>query len=309
MSARDFFPGSSSIAASISWGDANGSFVPYDTKDLLKRSELCLSCHLGNADKSVDHEMLAAGHPDLTFELDSFTAVMPRHWKPDKDPWASVRAWSIGQAVQLREGLRQLERRAKGNPWPEYAELDCFSCHHALGKPADSWRQELGYAGRKPGTPTWNQSRVAVLRHIVKDADPQAAAQLDAAMAKVAASMSTLSPARDAVAQGALAAAEPAHRAVQLLASRKYDQASAVRLLAELAADADAIGNAGERSAEQAVMAADVLYLACSKNGKLANDADIKAAIDAMFQQLENPSAYNPQRFRDQLARIKPRLP
>lgn len=283
----------------------------YDTKDLVKRSELCLSCHLGTADKSVDHEMLAAGHPDLTFELDSFSAVMPRHWKehPEKDPWANVRAWSVGQAVQLREALRQLERRSRGPNWPEYAELDCFSCHHALTKPADSWRQEMGYSGRKPGTPPWNNSRIAVLRHIVRDADPQLAQQLDGEMAKVAASMNRLAPAREAVAQTASSAGEVAGRALDRLASRKYDQASALRMLGEISADADAISEGGERSAEQAVMASDVLALACAKNGKLPNEAEVKAAIDAMFQQLENPSSYNPQRFREQLARIKSRLP
>ena len=283
----------------------------YDTKDLVKRTELCLSCHLGTADKSVDHEMLAAGHPDLTFELDSFSAVMPRHWKEhlEKDPWASVRGWGVGQAVQLRESLRQLERRARGPDWPEYAELDCFSCHHALAKPADSWRQELGYPGRPPGTPPWNRSRMVVLRHVVRDADPQLAQQLDAEMAKVAAAMSRLAPARETVGQSASSAGEVAGRAVNRLASRNYDQTSALRLLGEISADADAISDGGERSAEQAVMASDVLALACAKNGKLANEAEIKAAIDAMFQQLENPSSYNPQRFREQLARIKSRLP
>lgn len=281
----------------------------YDTKELVKRSELCLSCHLGTAEKAVDHEMIAAGHPDLAFELDSYTAVMPRHWKPEKDPWASVRGWSVGQAVQLREGLRQLDRRARSGNWPEYAELDCFACHHALTKPADSWRQQTGYPSRKPGTPPWNNSRIAVLRHIVRDADPQLAQQLDGEMAKVAASMERLSPAREAAGQTASSAGGIANRAVELLASRKHGQASALRLLGEISADADAISNGGERSAEQAVMAADALYLACSRNGKLANDAELKAAIDAMFQQLENPSSYNPQRFREQLGKIKSHLP
>ena len=281
----------------------------YDTKDLVKRSELCLSCHLGTADKSVDHQMLAAGHPDLTFELDSFSAVMPRHWKPDKDPFAGVRAWSVGQGVQLREGLRRLERRAHGGAWPEYAELDCFSCHHALAKSDESWRQQLGYAGRKPGSPPWNSSRTAVLRLIVADADPALASQLDAEMSRLAAAMSHLSPAKDAVSQSASSAEGAAGRVVERLAARKYDQASTLRLLGALSADADSISSGGERSAEQAVMAADVLYLAGSKNGKLANDADIKAAIDAMFLQLENPSTYSPLRFREPLSRVKPRLP
>ena len=85
----------------------------YDTRDLTKRTEKCLSCHLGNEEKSVDHEMIAAGHPDLYFELDSFSAVMPRHWKEpgepgepeNSDPWYDVRELSTGQAVQLQQSL------------------------------------------------------------------------------------------------------------------------------------------------------------------------------------------------------------
>src|SRR5947209_15106732 len=53
------------------------SFPTRRSSDLEK----CLSCHLGDPDKYVDHEMIAAGHPDLYFEQASFEAVMPRHWK------------------------------------------------------------------------------------------------------------------------------------------------------------------------------------------------------------------------------------
>src|SRR5579872_995436 len=45
-----------------------------DLRDPVRRAENCLTCHLGTADKVVDHEMIAAGHPDLYFELASFTA-------------------------------------------------------------------------------------------------------------------------------------------------------------------------------------------------------------------------------------------
>ena len=51
-----------------------------DNKNLHVRTERCLTCHLGAKGMEVDHEMIAAGHPDLTFELDSFTAVEPPHW-------------------------------------------------------------------------------------------------------------------------------------------------------------------------------------------------------------------------------------
>src|SRR6266852_4805209 len=56
-----------------------------DTRNVIRRTEKCLECHLGSEKKFVDHEMIAAGHPDLYFELDSFSAVMPRHWKAPRE--------------------------------------------------------------------------------------------------------------------------------------------------------------------------------------------------------------------------------
>src|ERR1700691_1343165 len=80
-----------------------------DLRDPANRAENCLRCHLGDKDNSVDHELIAAGHPDLVFELASYTAAMPKHWKemaekPNGAPdlWFEVRALATGQAVQLR---------------------------------------------------------------------------------------------------------------------------------------------------------------------------------------------------------------
>src|SRR5258705_3022821 len=38
----------------------------HDTRNVIHRAEKCLECHLGT-NKFVDHEMIAAGHPDLYF--------------------------------------------------------------------------------------------------------------------------------------------------------------------------------------------------------------------------------------------------
>jgi len=73
-----------------------------------------------------------------------------------------------GQAVQLRVAMERLTWRAKNErydkkeAWPEYSELSCFACHHALGPAKDSWRQEHGYGRRRPGDPAWNGSRYAI---------------------------------------------------------------------------------------------------------------------------------------------------
>src|SRR5579862_3727948 len=193
-----------------------------DTRDVIHRTEKCLECHLGTKEKFVDHEMIAAGHPDLYFELDSFSAVMPRHWKvpresaPDKPvedaAWVGVRDWSAGQAVQLRAEMERLTWRAKGerfdkkDVWPEYSELSCFACHHSLGPAKDSWRQEHGFAGRRPGDPAWNSSRYAVFRLLAKQIDSASAQELDKHLAAVSDEMSKLNPDRNAVSAAATAA-------------------------------------------------------------------------------------------------------
>jgi hypothetical protein len=292
----------------------------HDTRDVIHRAEKCLECHLGTKDKFVDHEMIAAGHPDLYFELDSFSAVMPRHWKipressPGKSAedaaWAGVRDWSTGQAVQLRSQMERLTWRAKAerfdkkDVWPEYSELSCFACHHALGPAKDSWRQERGYAGRRPGDPAWNASRYAVFRLLAKQIDSASAQQLDRQLLTVSEEMSKLNPDRNTVASAASAAVPLAQRIAERLAALPYDQAIALRMMQRISDDAESISLADERAAEQATMALDSLYIAYSKDAKPANAAEVRATINGLFQQLENPSAYNADQFASALRRI-----
>jgi hypothetical protein len=296
----------------------------HDTRDVIHRTEKCLECHLGTKNKFVDHEMIAAGHPDLYFELDSFSAVMPRHWKVPRESepgkpvedgaWVGVREWSTGQAVQLRVAMERLTWRAKGerfdkkDVWPEYSELSCFACHHALGPAKDSWRQEHGYVGRRPGDPAWNSSRYAIFRLLAKQIDSASGMELDRQLLAVSDQMSKLNPDRNTVASAASAAAPLAQRIAERLATMQYDQAVALRMLQRISDDAENIALADERAAEQATMAMDSLYIAYSRDAKPANAAEVRAAINGLFQQLENPSAYNADQFASALRRIRPLL-
>jgi hypothetical protein len=292
----------------------------YDTRDVIHRTEKCLTCHLGTREKFVDHEMIAAGHPDLFFELDSFSAVMPRHWneprqsapgKPAEDPnWTGVRDWSTGQAVQLRAAMERLIWRAKFERfdgkqiWPEYAELSCFACHHALGVAKDSWRQEHGYTGRQPGDPAWNASRYVVFRILAREVDPSAAQQLDQRLAAVGNEMSKLNPDRGAVVSLASDAAPVAQRFAERLATMTYDSGLALRTMRAITQDAEAVALADERAAEQATMALDSLYIAYNKQANPSNAGEVRVAINGLFQQLENPSAYNADQFAAALRRL-----
>jgi hypothetical protein len=296
----------------------------HDTRNVIHRTEKCLECHLGTRNKFVDHEMIAAGHPDLYFELDSFSAVMPRHWKVPRESepgkaaedaaWVGVREWSAGQAVQLRAALERLSWRAKNerfdkkDVWPEYSELSCFACHHALGPAKDSWRQEHGYVGRRPGDPAWNSSRYAVFRLLAKQMDSANAMDLDRQLLAISDEMSKLNPDRSAVAAAATAAAPIAQRIAERLAAMQYDQAVTLRMLQRIPDDAENIALADERAAEQAAMAMDSLYIAYSKDANPANATEVRAAINGLFQQLENPSSYNADQFASSLRQIRAML-
>jgi transcriptional regulator of acetoin/glycerol metabolism len=282
-----------------------------DLRDPVRRSENCLACHLGNADKAVDHEMIAAGHPDLYFELAAFTAAMPRHWKErsQDDPQIEVRMLAAAQAVQLREQLQRVARNTQGNSWPEFADLDCFACHHNLTNAENSWRQEQGYAGRKAGSPPWNLSRYAVLRQIANDVDRDGGRRLETEIEKLYGVMSSANADRNQAAAQARTTSEIASRLAQQIATASFDQARTQRLLQAIVRDGDYISRQGERAAEQAAMALQSLYIAYAAQSRSANDTQIRAALKALFQQVENPSVYNAPKFAEAMRSLSQVLP
>jgi hypothetical protein len=135
------------------------------TKDILHRAKLCTSCHVGSPDKEVNHDLIAAGHPRLAFELGAYHGIYNKHWDVNKDHERykdfESRLWSIGQLISAKASLQLLAARAEGatktgkdaKPWPEFSEYDCFACHKRLQ--VNSPRQEAGYPDRRAGALPW----------------------------------------------------------------------------------------------------------------------------------------------------------
>lgn len=275
-----------------------------DLRSLTHRAENCLTCHLGTPEKFVDHAMIAAGHPDLTFDLELFSAVMPKHWvEPADQPWRSIQSEMVGGAVQLRESLLRLQRRAATEQWPEYAELDCFACHHSLTKPEESWRQQVGYAGRQAGVPQWNESRYVVFRSLANQMNRDSLQQLDSEMTKLAHLMGHLSGNRQEISEAAGRAAAAAQQLAKQFESATFDRGTTLRLMRGLAEDGARISAKGERAAEQSAMTLDDLYTAYSGTDK-NNDTPTGKAIAGLFDLVNNPSAYSAPRFAAQLQKV-----
>jgi hypothetical protein len=144
-----------------------------DTRDLVRRVELCAGCHVGRDARDclpvrdVNHDLIAAGHPRLNFEFAAYQENQPRHWKPkgiEATADFSARAWALGQLVAAKVALQLLHDRCGGGqaapltipsptPWPEFAEYGCFSCHHSLAD--EPWRRNLATTKITPGAPAW----------------------------------------------------------------------------------------------------------------------------------------------------------
>ena len=164
-----------------------------DTKNLLTRAYVCASCHVGSSTRQVTHDMLAAGHPPLRFELSSYLDMMPKHWRDSRERKAQTNfelaVWRAGQIASAEAALAVLESRAVGAlsdseraVWPEFAQFDCFACHHELSSP--SWRQQRGYADRSPGSPAWGTWYFTALPSLAGEASSgPAAARLTGSLA------------------------------------------------------------------------------------------------------------------------------
>jgi hypothetical protein len=256
-----------------------------DTKNLETRAKTCLACHLGVGEQVVDHELIAAGHPDLAFELDTFTYGQPSHHR-DPKPAADnalprVRAWAVGQAEALAGGMRLLGTHAEKN-WPEFSDLECYQCHHDLR--ADSWRIQRGYDGRKPGSWQVNLARFEVARELVAAAAPEQKAAFEGEVARV---MSAVEGGT-----GIAAAAQAMERTANGLSARflaqNFDRAAAEAVLRSMGLDIRRIADAGVNAAEQATMTLDALGAALGRR---------QDAVTPLYDYLEHPSTYRPADF------------
>jgi hypothetical protein len=80
-----------------------------DLKSFYVRANTCVACH-----QNIDPDIVAAGHPELVFELDGQSAAQPKHWRDPED--SGPRAWLTGQAVALRELSWRLAMNPNADP-------------------------------------------------------------------------------------------------------------------------------------------------------------------------------------------------
>ena len=158
-------------------------------EDPRARAARCLDCHFGSAapGQFVDHRVMAAGHPRISFELDLFTTLQQHH-NEDPDYWerkgrtSPVQVWAVGQAMALERSL-SLFATAKGTNgvFPEFYFFDCHTCHRAISDDPRFEPNAPANPGRPipSGMPAYNDENMIMLSAAARVAAPEVAARFE----------------------------------------------------------------------------------------------------------------------------------
>jgi hypothetical protein len=152
-----------------------------DTGNPLVRARQCAACHVGDDTRDMNHDMIAAGHPPLRFELSAYHDLIKRkHWSDaERIETRHFKAmlWAAGQLATIESTAALLKSRAQraatpraddkpAASWPEFAEFDCLACHQRL-RPANVATPRVDLTSR--GMPRWQPWNLALAPRLLKE--------------------------------------------------------------------------------------------------------------------------------------------
>lgn len=280
----------------------------YPTDRPVAMAQLCLSCHFGNENKLVTHRIMGAGHPRLSFDLDTFAAIQPPHYKFDdsKDGKGSrdgVQIWAIGQAIAARELLNTLVDPKRGHDglFPELVLFDCHACHHPMSE--KKWQPRTGTG---PGRVRLNDSNLLMVRSIVKVVSPAQSAAFNAQILLVHKAVSG-----DPDAKGADPLVEARNLSAMLDAQIKqfeqfnFTRAELTKVLRNLIDEGLSNGYTDYAGAEQAFMAVSSVSSFLQKQGGVSASREVNSVLSSMRKTLANDERYSPDQFKSDLTKLK----
>ena len=279
----------------------------YPLSDPIARADLCLSCHLGTRDKFATHAIMAAGHPRLKFELDTFTANQPAHYQVDEDyierkgdhPVGYL--WAVGQVEMAKRHLTLIDSHNIGKSLSEgtmeLAIYDCHSCHQDMtpreGRPDDF------SAGLPAGSLRLQDHSFDMVAVIVRNQTPDdygAFAQAVRRLHKAHNNPDAISEATDRL-RGQL-------RDLAASLKRSPPSPKAIEAIRRRIAEKGASGRyADYSSAEQAFLALESLSYGLEDRGRITDE------LDRVFASLGDESAFEPGDFAAACAAVVKALP
>jgi hypothetical protein len=281
-----------------------------NTKNLVRRAEACVACHVGKGDNDVNHDLIAAGHPRLRFEYGAYLANYPKHWSESEDLSRSrdfqARAWIVGQLVSARASLDLLHHRASkaDKPWPEFAEYGCFACHHSLKD--QGWKEQHGYGKQPPGSLPWGTWYYGLLP-LLSEKAPGKGKDVVPALDQLHAAMVKRLPSRKNVAKEAATASEALDGLLHRWEKSGIDEKRLTDLIDDLAKQKDLAGASWD-SATQLYLGLGGLYAGLQDLDPRWRQPELKQSIRGMGRQLQEAFPPKERSIYDTPDRFSPRL-
>lgn len=286
----------------------------YPTESVEARASLCLDCHYGSArqDQFVTHRIMGAGHPRMSFELELFTALQQHHtvdadYLERKSYTDTIQTWAVGQAMAMERAATLFTDDQLGTDglFPELYFFDCHACHQPI--PTDrkafaGWRPNPGRP-LGPGVPVFSDSNLIMLKAVIAEVSPERAAEFSQIGARLhAATRLNRAAAKDAA--GNLA--QYSRDLKTLFLNAEFDDRTSWAIFNRILADATAAQYTNYAAGEQAVIAVDVFLNAMVSRGAIDGAVldDVQDDIDAAFDAVQSPNAYDPARLRKALSDI-----
>ena len=278
----------------------------YPAADPVAQARLCLSCHFGNKDKFVTHRMMGAGHPRMSFELDTFSQTQPPHfvvdddWRSRKGAWDTVRVWAIGQALAGAELLDVLldAKRSRDGLFPELVVFDCHACHHPMSEVRWSPR-----TGTSPGRIRLNDANFLMLRQIARRA--LAAPAAEAFEQRLAALHRAVAGDGGDPQESARAMRATLDELVRTLARYRFQPGDLRAMLGGLVDDGLAGRYRDYAGAEQATMAIGSLLAFNAKRGGVRDVRAANAAFDRLHEAVRDDEKYRADKFEAALRELR----
>ncbi len=266
------------------------------------RAGVCAACHVGSPDRTANHSLMAAGHPRLVFELDTYselwrTAGGREHYRRDEDYGRrksesdGIAAWLAGltEAASRTLAIVADERHSRG-VFPDFALFNCYGCHRSM-----KLRRFRDAPGLAPGSVRVQDSALVMLAVVLDALEPARAAALREATTRLHRAANEGMPAlREAAA--ALQARMPALE--QWASERRLGPADRDAVLAAILAAAGRGDFPDYSAAEQAAMAVTLLLASSGRT------PDSDPRIEALFADLADDERYDPARFARILSRL-----
>lgn len=266
----------------------------YPSEKSRDRGKLCLSCHLGTKDKFVTHRIMAAGHPRLSFELESFTQNQPAHYKVDDDyekrkgSISSVNMWITGLLFKANAQLQLLQSNQfiQHGLFPELSFYECHSCHRAMSP--SRWPIESASNNLTTGAVRLDDAALVILTTVLGTIPSFNSEELSVAINQLHAA--SLIDKQTTVKKAQLLEGLIKSYA-QTLINKSYSRNDKIALRMRLLSDSSKGKFRDYSSAEQAFFAIETLSI------ELNDDSKYKKQLDKMYDSLQFEDKYYPNQF------------